>query len=136
MQKNWYLRTGTQSEGPFSELEIRARLLADAFVAGTEVKQGNSTWRSAANVKQLFIEVYQSGWYVKSNGKTVGPFVTRKILDLHKARQLPADAFLRQGYSASWLMAAEAIAMIEQKASVLARIAEACEDADSKSEPE
>ena len=83
MQKNWTLRVGMQIEGPFSEPEIRARLLADAFVAGAEVKQGNSEWKPASDVKQLFIQIYQSGWYVNTNGKTVGPFVIQKILDLH-----------------------------------------------------
>ncbi len=124
MQKNWYLRSGTQSEGPFSEPEIRARLLAGAYIVGAEVKQGNSDWRPASDVKQLFVQVYQSGWYVKTNGKTVGPFVVRKILDLHRIGQLPKGALLRQGVSAHWLMVSEAISMIEQKAAVLAQIAE------------
>jgi GYF domain 2 len=130
MQKYWYLRTETQCEGPFSEPEIRARLLANAFTPKAEVKQGDSEWRPAADVKQLFIQIYEVGWYVKANRQTVGPFVTRKILDLHGAGLLPKGTMLRQGYSTYWLDVAEAIAMIQQKLSLLGQIAESQEEID------
>jgi hypothetical protein len=122
MQKNWYLRTNTQSEGPFSEPELRARLLANAFFPGAEVRQGDSEWKPASDVKQLFTQIYQSGWYVKTKGKTVGPFVSKKILDLHQSGQLPKDALLRQGTSEHWLMLSQAIALIEQKQTTLTQI--------------
>lgn len=126
MQKNWYLRTKTQNEGPFSEPEIRARLLADAFLAGDEVRQGDSDWRSAAEVKTAFRQIYQTGWYVKAKGKVAGPFVTQKILELHRAGLFRSNTLLRHGFASSWQEADEVITMLQQKKTLLAQLADTC----------
>ncbi len=122
MQINWYLKGNAEPEGPFSEPEIRARLLAGAYSPGTEVKQGESAWRPAEEVKQLFIRIYQEGWYVKHRDKTVGPFVTQKLLDLHQSGKLPKKAMVRQGTSNTWTPATEMIQTLHQKQSLLAQL--------------
>jgi uncharacterized protein YegJ (DUF2314 family) len=114
MQKDWYLKTGEKIEGPFTEPEIRGRLLAGAFSAGAEVKQGNSAWRSAQIVKEIFLKVYQEGWYVQVDSKLLGPFIPRKILELHASDQLPQSALLRKGIDGSWLMVTQAMEAINQ----------------------
>lgn len=131
MQINWYLKGNTETEGPFSEPEIRARLLAGAYSPGAEVKQGESAWRPADEVKQLFVRIYQEGWYVRVNDKTVGPFVTQKLLDLHQAGKLPKKAMLRQGASTTWTPATEMIESLQQKQALLSQLNQTIK-ADSK----
>ncbi|WP_404310084.1 DUF4339 domain-containing protein [Neorhodopirellula lusitana] len=119
----WYLRDSTQTEGPFTEPEIRARLLADAFVPDAQVKQGDSVWRLASEVKEMFAEVYRNGWYIKTRGKIVGPFLATKVIQLHQAGNLPDDAGLRQGTSSDWLPASDGVDEIQKKQATLAKIA-------------
>ncbi|TWT91350.1 DUF4339 domain-containing protein [Neorhodopirellula pilleata] len=112
---NWYLRDPTREEGPFSEPEIRARLLSGAFSSSATVRQGNSAWRPAAEVKELFAKVYQHGYYVRIGDKTVGPFVREKILRLHEQGNLPAKAMLRLASSPDWRSASDTIEILTKQ---------------------
>ncbi|MEO9593397.1 DUF4339 domain-containing protein [Rhodopirellula bahusiensis] len=123
MSSSWYLRDAEEVEGPFSEPEIRARLLADAFASQAEVKQGNSEWRRASDVKEMFVQVYRIGWYIKTQGKIVGPFLASKVLHLHQMGRLPPDAMMRQGTTAKWMRAVDGIGALEGKQVALAEIA-------------
>lgn len=115
---------------------MRARLFADAFSSDAMVRQDNSQWRRATEVKELFLEIYQKGWYVKTRTKTVGPFHPRKVLELDRAGNLPATALLRQGSSSRWLPAAEVVQAIHSKQNTLSKIAELSEVARAPKQPD
>ena len=113
MVEPWFIEEndGTIS-GPFHERQVAVDLLSGKIDATQRVRQGDSgKWYPAERARNVFLELAEQGWYVRSNGQTFGPFTPNRILELSRSNELATDADLRQGLSGPWRPANSILAL-------------------------
>ena len=86
-QKNWMIRCDGELEGPFTEFELRKRLMG-SVLNKLEIRQGESDWFPATAVWSKFKELARAGIYLSCDGKEEGPYTAAKALQLLRQAEI------------------------------------------------
>ena len=100
---DWYLMDHQVTEGPLSESEMRARLKSSPS-ATMKVKQGNSDWYLAEDVRRKIDRLELHGIYFRYLGTHEGPFTLTKAHQLLEATGV-AGIEIRTGSKGKWVSA-------------------------------
>ncbi len=87
---NWFYKDSKGTRGPLTETQIRDLLKRADSTA--EVRQGNSNWMAATTVQSRFEKLELDGIYLRSNGRTLGPFTHEKADELQASNRERFDA--------------------------------------------
>ena len=86
-QKNWMIRCDGELEGPFTEFELRKRLMG-SVLNKLEIRQGESDWFPATAVWSKFKELARAGIYLCCGGKEEGPYTAARALQLLREAEI------------------------------------------------
>lgn len=101
---DWFVKVdSTQEKGPYREHQIRRGLLTGKIRDPMRIRQGDSPWKSAAEVQQLFAALDARGFYVKdADHREYGPFTQDRIRELDAAGELPGKYWIRHCQDGPW----------------------------------
>ena len=101
---SWFVKVSDGDvHGPFRENQIRRGLATGRIADTMQLRQGDSPWTDAIQVKLLFKQLAEEGFYLKNEANEVyGPFTRDRVLELHAAGHLPAVYWVRHRSSGPW----------------------------------
>lgn len=101
---NWYIKLEDgRTEGPFSESQIKYGIDSGKITQRMRIRQQQSRWASPEQVRSLFEELTERGFFLKDEtGATYGPFTKERVLEFEKAKQLPVRYWIRRGSNDAW----------------------------------
>jgi TM2 domain-containing membrane protein YozV len=100
MKTNWYIKTAKgKILGPISEAQCR-KTLEKEDLTKIFVKQGDSVWRPAQQVLNLFLQLERDGFYIEQDGTIHGPFTEAKFQQMIPT--CPFYANWRKGTKGPW----------------------------------
>lgn len=106
MATEWFVELAQgEVAGPFPERKIADDLLSGAIAEDLRVRQGKQgQWCSAKQVRQLFRQLAEGGWYVRSDeGSEFGPFTAEKLSDLICQEEISQESSFRKGTDGGWV---------------------------------
>ena len=117
MAEEWYVRDATGTvRGPLQEREVSTELLGGRIGDDQEVRQGaDGPWCGAARARNVFRQLAEVGWYIRTNGEVFGPFTNAKLLQLHRENEMDATSEIRQGTSNAWRSASAVLSLWQQQ---------------------
>ena len=122
-QKNWMIRRDGALEGPYTEYELRKRLMG-SVLNQLEIRQGSSDWFPATAVWSKFKELARAGIYLRADGKEQGPYTAARALQLLRHAQIDlVDA--RVGPEGHWMSGDELLDHLERLGRTAAEKAQA-----------
>jgi hypothetical protein len=101
MKNNWFIKTSKgQVVGPISELQCKKGIEERRDLTDFFVRQGDSAWKPAKEVLELFRRLEHEGLYIEQAGKIFGPFTEAKFLELVPSFDVTAN--WRKGNRGIW----------------------------------
>ncbi len=101
MKTNWYIQTPKgKILGPITEAQCRKTLEERDDLTQFLVRQGDSAWRPAHQVLNLFLQLERDGFYIEQDGTIRGPFTEAKFQQLTPTCHVYAN--WRQGTRGPW----------------------------------
>ncbi len=102
--RDWFLkRSETEEIGPLNETALRQLLAVESLNENYLVRQGDSPYFPASDVRQLLDSLDEAGWYVLDQGVQYGPFMPKKVRALFDVGLFnPKVALIRQGAEGAW----------------------------------
>jgi hypothetical protein len=101
MNKNWFIKTSKgQILGPISELQCKKGIEERGDLTDFFVRQGDSAWKPAKEVLELFRRLEHEGLYIEQAGKIFGPFTEAKFLEMVPNCDVTAN--WRKGSTGIW----------------------------------
>lgn len=103
MAKQWQIKHGNKTYGPFSDSQLRQLALSGRINAKTPVRADeNSIWILADRIPGLFPDgsAGEDSWSVSRDGKTFGPFTFEELKKRVTSGQLqPSDLVWTPGFT-------------------------------------
>lgn len=130
MAEKWFVEMQDgQVAGPFQERQIASDLIAGRIPSHLRVRQGErGSWCSADRVRQIFQELAEQGWYIRTGDQQFGPFTPVRLLELHRAGELQDQAYLRQGTTSEWKPADKVLSLWQTQTCTAPTSADQCTD--------
>ncbi len=105
----WYFKDSKGIQGPLTESQIRELLNSRRLDSTSMVRQGESKWVAAENVRTKFARLDQDGVYLRDENRIFGPFTQKRAAELHSKEPNRFDSY-KIGASGEWLSTKKTVA--------------------------